>query len=185
MAERVAMDIEIITTLIFVDKEYTIIDMKYIRARHEKNPFLLQHYWIQRGEILIGDYVRSIKAVWTVVENNLILKEISYKKDAFTISSDLEPIGDCETMVSEGVVMETMTIMDGFEFTGRLRLARDAVSDQFVNSKDNPLAFQTIIDITVHNGQIVGVIDRSQEVEEWRRALKKEGSQRIVPLIDL
>ncbi len=175
------MDIQVFNTVILNDKEYSIIDMKYIRALDKKNPFMLEHLGIERGEILIGDYVRSIKAVWAFVDNELMLKEITYKRDAFTFSG----LDVGETKISSDGIMETDTLMYGFEFTGRLRLARDCVYGQSVENTNSPLTFNTVVDITLHNDRIVGVIDRSQEVEEWRLALKKKGTERIIPLIDL
>ena len=175
------MDIEVINSLIFDDKEYSIINMKC--ALDKVNPFSLRQLGIHRGNIFYGDYVQSVKATWIISSNLLWLKQISYKKNAFTFTKkEATQIG----LVDDDGVMETIPFMIAYEFTGRLRLAMDPIDDPINKDKKMlPLAFHTIIDITIYKDQAYGVCDRSQEVEEWRRALKKKGSEPIVPLNDL
>jgi len=59
-------------------------------------------------------------------------------------------------------------------FTGKIRLAKD-----FINQPRNcvayqkAIAFKTVFNITLKDGQVVGVKDRSLEMELKREALKQ------------
>ena len=175
------MDIEVVNAIIFNDKEYAIIDMTC--TLDKINSFSLKQLGIQRGRIFYGDYVQSVNATWIISSDLLWLKQISYKKNTFTFSKEeATQIG----LLDDGGVTETIPFMVAYEFTGRLRLARDSIKGQFNNDKKMlPLAFHTIIDITIYKDQAYGLLDRSQEVEEWRRALQNKGPEPIVPLNDL
>ncbi len=58
-------------------------------------------------------------------------------------------------------------------FTGRVRLAKDFINQPRVNvAYQKALAFKTVFDITLKEGQIVDVKDRSWEMEQKREAIK-------------
>lgn len=58
-------------------------------------------------------------------------------------------------------------------FTGRIRLAKDFINQPRVNvAYQKALAFKTVFDITLKGGQIVGIRDRSWEMEKKREAIE-------------
>jgi hypothetical protein len=59
-------------------------------------------------------------------------------------------------------------------FTGKIRLAKDFINQPRVNvAYQKAIAFKTVFDITLKEGQVVGVKDRSWEMEQKRDALKE------------
>jgi hypothetical protein len=58
-------------------------------------------------------------------------------------------------------------------FTGKIRLAKDFINQPRVNvAYQKALAFKTVFDITLKEGQVVGVKDRSWEMAQKRDAIK-------------
>lgn len=58
-------------------------------------------------------------------------------------------------------------------FTGRIRLAKDFINQPRVNvAYQKALAFKTVFDITLKEGQIVSIKDRSWEMEQKRDAIE-------------
>ncbi len=58
-------------------------------------------------------------------------------------------------------------------FTGRLRLAKGFIADLYVHmGYQKATAFKTVYDITLENGRVVEVKDRSDEMEKKRGAFK-------------
>ena len=59
-------------------------------------------------------------------------------------------------------------------FTGKLRLARDFIEDLYVHmGYQKPDAFKTVLDVTLDNGRITEIRDRSEEVAKIRGKFKK------------
>lgn len=58
-------------------------------------------------------------------------------------------------------------------FTGKIRLAKDFINQPRINvAYQKALAFKSVFDVTLKNGHIAGVRDRSWEMEQKRDALK-------------
>ena len=59
-------------------------------------------------------------------------------------------------------------------FTGKIRLAKGSINQPRVNvAYQKALAFKTVFDIILREGQVVGVKDRSWEMEQKRDAIKE------------
>lgn len=59
-------------------------------------------------------------------------------------------------------------------FTGKIRLAKDLIKELYIHmGYQKPTAFKTVLDITLTEGRVVEIKDRSQEMEEKRGAFKK------------
>ncbi|MDP2227121.1 MAG: hypothetical protein Q8J78_06560, partial [Moraxellaceae bacterium] len=59
-------------------------------------------------------------------------------------------------------------------FTGKIRLARDFIEELNVpTGYQKPTSFRTVLDITLKDGHIVEIKDRSEEMEKGRVALKQ------------
>jgi hypothetical protein len=63
------------------------------------------------------------------------------------------------------------TAMLLYRFTGKIRLAKDLIKDLYIHmGYQKPTAFKTILDITLKDGRVVEINDRSREMEEKRGA---------------
>lgn len=59
-------------------------------------------------------------------------------------------------------------------FSGKLRLAKDFIRDLYIHMGfQKPTAFRTVYDVTLEEGSIVALVDRSKEMEEKRGAFKE------------
>jgi hypothetical protein len=59
-------------------------------------------------------------------------------------------------------------------FTGQIRLAKDIIWDLVINMGfHNPTTFRTVYDITLENGKIIDVKDRSREMEKKRSPIRR------------
>jgi len=68
----------------------------------------------------------------------------------------------------------TEKLREVVHFTGKIRLARDFIEELNVpTGYQKPTAFRTVLDITLKDGHIVEIKDRSEEMEQGRVALKQ------------
>ena len=59
-------------------------------------------------------------------------------------------------------------------FTGQIRLAKEFIRELYVHmGYQKPTAFVTVYDITLENGKIIDVKDRSREMEKKRGAFRR------------
>jgi len=59
-------------------------------------------------------------------------------------------------------------------FTGKIRLAKDFIEELYIHmGYQKPTAFKTVLDISMKDGRVVDINDRSQEMERKRGAFKK------------
>lgn len=59
-------------------------------------------------------------------------------------------------------------------FTGKIRLARDFIHELYIHmGYPKATAFKTVLDITLKDGRVIEINDRSQEMEQKRGAFKK------------
>lgn len=71
-------------------------------------------------------------------------------------------------------------------FTGKIRLAKDFPEELYIHmGYQKPTAFKTVLDITLKEGRVVEIKDRSQEMEEKRGAFQKhDESGNMIQTID-
>lgn len=59
-------------------------------------------------------------------------------------------------------------------FTGKIRLAKDFIPELYIHMGfQKPTAFKTVLDITLKDGIIIKIRDRSEDMERKRGAFKK------------
>ena len=112
---------------------------------------------------------RGFYATYELTGDTLYLRELTlHEKDGHYVPIDgVEPKdGDfLATYQGLGVVVP---------FTGKLRLAKDLIDELYIHmGYQKPTAFKTVLDITLKDGRIVEVKDRSQEIEQKRGEFKK------------
>lgn len=73
-------------------------------------------------------------------------------------------------------------------FTGKIRLAKDFIEELYIHmGYQKATAFKTVLDITLKDGRIVDIKDRSQEMEQKRGAFFKhyyESQSRIKAIVE-
>ncbi|MCX5812946.1 MAG: hypothetical protein NT178_10440 [Proteobacteria bacterium] len=92
------------------------------------------------------------------------------------------PIGENENYKSIGGTVSAKSSCqanshdrnEAIPFNGKIRLARGFIKEPYINmGYQKALAFRTVLDITLKDGQVVKVKNRSQEMEQKRDALKE------------
>jgi hypothetical protein len=59
-------------------------------------------------------------------------------------------------------------------FSGKIRLGKDFIKDLYIHmGYQKPTAFKTVLDITLKDGRLIEIKDRSEEMEKRRGAFKK------------
>lgn len=59
-------------------------------------------------------------------------------------------------------------------FTGEIRLAKDFIYEHYVHwGFQKPTAFKTVLDITLRDGHVVEIKDRSKDMEKKRGEFKR------------
>ena len=60
------------------------------------------------------------------------------------------------------------------QFSGKIRLAKDFIRELYIHmGHQKPTAFKTVLDITLKDGRVVEIKDRSEEMEKKRGAFKE------------
>ncbi|MEI6069133.1 MAG: hypothetical protein WCP96_17490 [Methylococcaceae bacterium] len=84
----------------------------------------------------------------------------------------IEPLGGIGYYTGYCADYENLKVL--IPLTGRLRLARDFISTFYVHMGfQKATAFETVLDITLENGHIVEVTDRSAELDQKRGAFNQ------------
>ncbi len=112
---------------------------------------------------------RGFYATYELGEHALYLRTLTLteKKGRYVPIQGIAPAeADCEaTYHGLGVMVP---------FTGKLRLAKDFIREFYIHMGfQKASAFQTVLDITLKDGQVVEVMDRSQEMDRKRGAFRK------------
>jgi len=67
-------------------------------------------------------------------------------------------------------------------FTGKIRVARDFIRGRYVHMGfQSPTAYKTVHDVTLEDGMVKDIIDRSNEVEKLREEIDKRPSVDDLP----
>jgi hypothetical protein len=60
------------------------------------------------------------------------------------------------------------------QFSGKIRLANGFIQEFYIHmGYQKPTSFKTVLDITLKDGRVVEIKDRSEEMEKKRGAFKK------------
>ena len=81
---------------------------------------------------------------------------------------------DAIKKLTAGEYLVTEKLREVVHFTGKIRLARDFIEELNIpTGYQKPTAFRTVLDMTLKDGHIVEIKDRSQEMEQGRIVLKQ------------
>ncbi len=156
------MTAQIPDEFIFKGEVYSLIG---IRGGTLASP---QQFGMQPEMMHTGCY-RGFYATYELTEDGLYLRELTLRE----ANERYLPIGEVMPHVS----CEEATYYNLNElipFTGQIRLAKDFIEELYVHmGYQKATAFKTVLDITLKNGKVVDIKDRSREMERKRGAFKK------------
>jgi hypothetical protein len=130
--------------------------------------FSPEQYGMQPEMIHTACY-RGFMPKYELTEQCLYLRELALREK----DNNYRPIG--------GVVPENNSYTGFYTgldvlipFTGKIRLAKDLISEFYIHmGYQKATAFETVLDITLEDGRLVEVKDRSEEIKMKRGAFKK------------
>lgn len=112
---------------------------------------------------------RGFYASYELTEEALYLRELTLREK----NGNYLPIEGIEPAKAEDQsTYHGLNVM--VPFTGKIRLAKDFLEDLYIHmGYQKPTAFKTVLDISLKDGQVVEIKDRSQEMEARRGAFKE------------
>ena len=113
---------------------------------------------------------RGFYATYELTEESLYLKKLTLREK----NRNYLPIEGIEaTKEDYQATYHGLSVV--VPFTGYIRLAKDFIKELYVHEDyyQKSTAFKTVLDITLKDGKVVGINDRSREMEQERGALKK------------
>ena len=157
------MTAQILDTFLFKGDEYSLIGMTEgcVLASPEQ-------FGMEPDEIHTACY-RGFYATYELTEESLYLKELTLR----VRDGKYQPIGDVQPeRVDNHATYHGLS--EVIPFTGKIRLAKDFIKELYVHmGYQKPTAFKTVLDISLKDGKVVEIKNRSQEMEQKRGAFKK------------
>ncbi len=114
---------------------------------------------------------RGYYATYELTDERLILRELTLREKY----ANYLPIADVEPQVNADKGIATYTHLHvAVSFTGKLRLAKDFIQAFYIHmGYQQPFAFETILDITLREGRVVAIQNRSPEMADIREKFEK------------
>ena len=157
------MTAQIPDTFIFKGEDYSLIGMT------EGELVFPQQYGMEPVMIHTACY-RGFFATYELTEEALYLRQLTLREK----NGNYLPIGKIQPQIKD-YQATYRGLSEVIPFTGKIRLAKDFIKELYIHMGfQKPTAFKTVLDITLKNGQIIEVRDRSKEIEEKRGAFKKQ-----------
>ncbi len=156
------MTAQISDTFIFKGDEYSLIG---ITGGDLASP----EQFGMEPEMIDTSCYRGFYATYELTEETLYLRELTLSEK----NKKYLPIGEIlpERKDYQATYHELSEVIP---FTGKLRLAKDFIKELYIHmGYQKPTSFKTVLDITLKDGQVVKIRDRSREMEEKRGAFKK------------
>lgn len=153
---------QISDTFLFKGDQYSLIGMT---GTHLASP---EQFGMEPGMIHTACY-RGFFATYELTEEALYLRELTLKEknNNYLPIEGIEPAKEDYQATYHGLNVVV-------PFTGRIRLAKDFIEELYIHmGYQKPTAFKTVLDITLKDGQVVEIKDRSQEMEKKRGSFKK------------
>ena len=156
------MTAQISDTFIFEAEEYSLIG---IRGGDLASP---EQFGMEPKMLSTACY-RGFFATYEVTREALYLRELTLREK----NGNYLPI--------EGIQPETGNHRATYHglnvrvsFTGKIRIAKGFIHDLYIHmGYQKASAYETVLDLTLNDGRIVKILDRSKEMEQKRGAFKK------------
>ncbi len=116
---------------------------------------------------------RGFYATYELTEDGLYLRELTLneKNDRYLPIAGVYP-GKPNDSYGRGAKYYNLNL--SVNFTGKIRIAKDFIEELYVHMGfQKPTAFKTVLDITLQEGKIVAVEDKSEEMKQKRGEFKK------------
>jgi hypothetical protein len=112
---------------------------------------------------------RGFYATYELTESTLFLHELTLREK----NGNYLPIGGVEAEQEEyQATYHNLNVI--VPFNGKIRLAKDFIEELYIHmGYQKPTAFRTVLDITLQEGTVVAVNDRSKEMQQKRGAFKR------------
>ena len=112
---------------------------------------------------------RGFYSIYELTDSALLLRELTLRER----NSNYVPIAGVDPEKEEyQATYHNLNVI--VPFTGKIRLAKDFIEEHYIHMGfQKPTAFKTVIDVTIQDGKLVDVKDRSTEMKEKWGAFKK------------
>ena len=156
------MTAQISDTFMFEGEEYSLIG---IRGRDLASP---EQFGMEPKMLNTACY-RGFIATYEVAKEALYLRELTLReKDGNYLAIDgIQP----EKEQYQATYHDLNVVVP---FTGKIRLAKGFIHDLYIHMGfQKPSAFETVLDLTLKDGRVVKILDRSKEMEQKRGEFKE------------
>jgi hypothetical protein len=153
---------QISDTFLFKGNQYSLIGMS---GAHLASP----EQFGMEPEMMHTACYRGFYTTYELTEEALYLRELTLreKNQNYLPIEGIEPAKGNYQATYHGLSVVV-------PFTGRIRLAKEFIEELYIHmGYQKPTAFKTVLDITLKDGRVVEIKDRSQEMEEKRGSFKK------------
>lgn len=156
------MTAQISDTFLFKDDEYSLIGMN-------GSSLASPEQFGMKPEMMHTGCYRGFYAAYEFMEEALHLRELTLREK----DGNYLPIEGVEPE-KEGNQAAYRGLNIAIPFTGKIRLAKDFIERLYTHmGYQKPAAFKTVLDITLKDGRVVEIKDRSAEMEKKRGTFKK------------
>ena len=155
---------QIADTFIYKEKSYSLIGKTDGTLVHP-------HQFGMNPVMIHTACYRGFYATFELTEKSLLLKKLTLReKDRKYL-----PIRGVKPDINTEKHYATYTNLNiEVNFTGKIRLAKDFIKDLYIHmGYQKPTAFKTVLDITLREGKVVEIKDRSKEMASKRGGFKK------------
>lgn len=125
---------------------------------------------------------RGFYATYELTDDGLYLRELTLREE----NGEYKPIdGVLPDKEEHQASYHNLNVRTSF--SGKLRLAKDFIRELYVHMGfQKPSAFRTVLDVTLKEGKVIELRDRSKEMEEIRGSFKRryEGGDMIQSIDD-
>jgi hypothetical protein len=157
------MTAQIPDTFIFKGEEYSLIGMK-------GGDLISPEQFGMLPEMLHTACYRGFYATYELMETGLYLRKLTLREKG----GNYLPIhGVPPQKEKHQASYHALSVQ--VPFTGKIRLAKDFIEEFYIHmGYQKPTAFKTVYDVTIENGRVVELKDRSKEMEKKRGAFKRQ-----------
>lgn len=122
-------------------------------------------------EMLHTACYRGFYATYELTDHALYLRELTLRER----NGKYLPIGNARPIVDEYLLQgHYRGLNELVPFTGKIRLAKGFIWELYIHmGYQKPTSFQTVFDITLKEGEVMEIKDRSREMEERRGAFRR------------
>jgi len=161
MEKRLLMTAQITDTFIFKDEIYSLIGITGDKLIHPSQ-------FGMEPVILHTACYKGFYSTYELTDSSMILRKMTLRErqNNYRVIEGNKPI--IKDYIATYYDLNIVVL-----FTGKIRLAKDFVEKLYVHmGYQKATAFETVVDISLENGKVLAINDRSEEVAEKRGQFK-------------